>query len=113
MIPIGEPRNPVLATVSQYRDLKGDTLDGMGEKRASKSLGPEARAAVRAEVRRIVDEDFAGNIKAAAKKLAVGYAQLWGIYEDKAGAGGKTIEKLADYTGKSFDALHGRAPAPA
>lgn len=78
----------------------------------SKSLTPEQNKAVRDVVRRIVDEQFGKNVKAASEAMKIGYATLNELYRGIAGAGNNTITKLADYTGMSTDQVLGREARP-
>ncbi len=83
------------------------TVGGMAGR--SKSLPADQMARVRGLVRELVDTRFAGNISRAAKETKVAYAQLYGLYEGSGGAGNLTLQRLADFTGRSADELMGRS----
>lgn len=78
--------------------------------RRTKSLSIEQNEAARAVVRRVVDDEFGGNISAAKGALGLSYSILYDIYEGKSGVGNKTLLALAKHTGHSVEQLMGLAP---
>lgn len=84
------------------------SVDAVTERR-TKSLPAEQIDHVRSVAKRIVDDEFAGNLKQAADKLGITYSTLYNLVSGAAGAGNVTLQRLSEHTGLSIDDLLGRA----
>jgi hypothetical protein len=65
--------------------------------------------AMRAFVRRIVDEQHGGNVSAAARALKIPQSQVSDLLNGVRGLGLVALEKVADYAGTTVDVVIGRA----
>lgn len=77
----------------------------------NKSLEVKANEAARAFVRAIVDGDFRGNIKSAAKAFSISYTMLYEFLHETRGAGMKLLNGVAKYRRVSIDTIVGRDPS--
>lgn len=85
------------------------TLGGMA---SSKSLTAAQNEHLRGVVRRILTQDFDGNVSRTAKALGVVQSMVSEFLSGARGAGPKMLQGVADYTGQSIDSLYGRTGTP-
>lgn len=78
----------------------------------NKSLEPVRNAAARALVKNLVENDFAGNVSAAAKRLSISQSLLYEFLDGKRGAGMKLLDAVSAYTHQPIDVIIGRKPQP-
>lgn len=86
---------------------RGPRLFPMGNK-GTKALDPHVTERLRAIVREIVNKDFAGSQKDAAKAIGVAQPTISDILAEKRGVGVNVLTKLARYTQRSTDDLMGQ-----
>jgi hypothetical protein len=76
----------------------------------TKSYSPAENAAARQFVRRIIDDDFGGNVFQASKALKVSQSYLYEFLNEHRGGGMKLLRAAARHTGVSVDAVIGHSP---
>lgn len=94
--------------------VRGITLDEVIERKGrSKRVPPEALAHFAAELRRVVEDRYAGNQTRAAKGLDCTQGHISAMLLGNRGPGLNTLMAMRDITGRSIDSLLGLPPTPA
>ena len=75
----------------------------------TKALPKVSQDAARAFTARIVKDDFAGNVTAAARAFGISQAMLYEFLQGTRGAGTKLLEGVAAHAKTTVDAVMGRS----